>query len=230
MRNAPNAIMIFAAGFGTRMGALTKERPKPLVEVSGTPLIDHTLGLVEEFGIDRIVINLHYKPDMIRAHLRGREVLFSEEVPDILETGGGLKAAASLLGEDPVFTMNSDAIWSGPSPFQYLTKAWDPDKMDALLLCVPVENTVGYRGDGDFQISRTGALSRGPGNVYSGLQIIKTGTVLDVDKVAFSLNDLWNGMLSQKRLFGVVYPGQWCDVGHPEGIALAEALLEANDA
>ena len=60
MRDDPNSVMIFAAGFGTRMGALTKDRPKPLIEVGGETLIDRTLSLVEAFGPDKIVVNLHY--------------------------------------------------------------------------------------------------------------------------------------------------------------------------
>ena len=126
--------MLFAAGFGTRMGALTAERPKPLIAVAGKPLIDHALDLVEPLGLARVVANLHYKPEPLIAHLSGRGILFSHETPDILETGGGLRHALPLLGRGPVFTMNTDAVWRGPNPLTLLAEAWNPDRMDAILI------------------------------------------------------------------------------------------------
>lgn len=225
MRDHPNSVMIFAAGFGTRMGVLTQDRPKPLIEVSGQALIDRTLSLVNAFEAEKIVVNLHYMADMLRQHLQDRDVVFSEETPDILETGGGLKAALPLLGSDPVFTMNSDAVWRGPNPLDHLIKSWSPTKMDALLLCVPLANTHGHAGSGDFLLDEDGRMTRGPGEVYSGLQIIKTDAVARHRAQCFSLKEIWAQMEKDGRLFGVSYPGQWCDVGHPGGIALAEQML-----
>lgn len=229
MRNNPSAVMIFAAGFGTRMGDLTKDRPKPLVEVAGRPLIDHALEWVEAFGPDRVAVNMHYKAEMLRQHLANWGVLFSEEQPDILDTGGGLKAALPLLGDCSVFTMNSDAVWAGPNPLQHLLRSWDPDKMDALLLCIPVEAAVGYAGEDDYLIGSDGQLTRESGQVYSGLQIIKTKPVLDVEDRIFSLREVWRRLQSQGRLSRATYPGHWCDVGHPEGITLAENMLGGRD-
>lgn len=230
MRDDPAAVMIFAAGFGTRMGALTQDRPKPLVKVAGKPLIDHALDLIEDFGASPVVVNLHYKADLLRGHLEHRGVDFSEEQPDILDTGGGLKAALPLLGDGPCFTMNSDAVWHGPNPLLFLVQHWDPKEMDALLLCVPPENTVAHDGSGDFQMRPDRRLSRGPGQVYSGVQIVKPDLVMFEKKRVFSLNVVWDRAAERGRLFGASYPGRWCDVGHPAGIALAENMLEARDA
>lgn len=222
--------MVFAAGFGTRMGDLTKNRPKPLIEVAGKALIDHTLEWVKDFGANEIVVNLHYKADLLRKHLSGREIRFSEEQPEILETGGGLKAALPLLGSDPVFTMNSDSVWAGPNPLRLLFDLWTPVKMDALLLCIPKDHAVGHKGSGDFLLGDDGRLSRGPGSIYSGLQIVKPDLVHTVDERCFSLNKVWDIALAQGRAFGATYPGQWCDVGHPGGILLAEDMLRRSDA
>lgn len=218
--------MIFAAGFGTRMGALTRDRPKPMIEVAGKPLIDHALDEVTQFGAGRVVVNLHYRPEPLRAHLAGRGVVFSEEHPEVLETGGGLKAALPLLGPGPVFTMNSDAVWIGPNPLQVLADLWRPE-MEALLLGIPPEQATGHHGTGDFTPGEDGRAKRGPGLVYSGLQIIRTDALAEIAERAFSLNLLWNAMLARESLYMATYPGRWCDVGHPEGIALAEAALEA---
>ncbi|QFT94956.1 Glucose-1-phosphate cytidylyltransferase [Roseovarius sp. THAF9] len=225
MRDAPDAVMLFAAGFGTRMGALTASRPKPLIKVAGKPLLDHALDLVAGYGPARTVVNTHYLSDQVAMHLAGRDIHISDEQPDILETGGGLRNALPLLGDDPVFTMNTDAVWAGPNPFAQLAAAWDPAQMDALLLCIPPDNAIGHTGPGDFVTDATGRASRGPGAVYSGLQILKTDGLGSIPEPAFSLNILWNRMLNAGRLHAVTYPGKWCDVGTPEGIALAESML-----
>lgn len=225
MTTSPQAVMVFSAGFGTRMGALTRDLPKPLIPVAGRPLIDHALDLVRAVHPARVVANLHYHADQLAEHLAPLDVLVSHEHPDILETGGGLRAALPLLGSGPVYTMNSDAIWSGPNPLQLLQNAWDPDRMDALLMCVPIEHTVGHSGRGDFQMDADGRITRGSGLVYGGVQILKTEQLGDIAERAFSLNLLWDRMHQNGRLFGLNYPGRWCDVGRPEGIALAEELL-----
>ncbi|NOD93914.1 NTP transferase domain-containing protein [Ruegeria sp. HKCCD4884] len=225
MTGSPFGVMLFAAGFGTRMGALTKDRPKPLINVSGRPLIDHALDLVYELDPVRIVANVHYHADQLYAHLNPKGVIISREEPEILETGGGLRAALPLLGTDPVFSLNTDAIWSGPNPLTLLQKAWDPTRMDALLMCVPIAQATGHTGDGDFSADADGRITRGPGLVYGGAQIVKTDGLHAFPQSAFSLNLLWNQMHDQNRLFAIEYPGRWCDVGRPEGIALAEGLL-----
>ncbi|MGK7753107.1 MULTISPECIES: nucleotidyltransferase family protein [unclassified Roseovarius] len=225
MRDAPDAVMLFAAGFGTRMGALTASRPKPLIEVAGKPLLDHALDLVAAYGPARAVVNTHYLSDQVATHLAGRDIAVSDEQPDILETGGGLRKALPLLGEGPVFTMNTDAVWSGPNPLAQLAAAWDPVRMDALLLCIPPQNAIGHTGTGDFIIDASGRATRGRGAIYSGLQILKTDGLSAIPEPAFSLNILWNRMLDTGRLHAVTYPGQWCDVGTPEGIPLAEEML-----
>ncbi|CUH66270.1 bifunctional N-acetylglucosamine-1-phosphate uridyltransferase/glucosamine-1-phosphate acetyltransferase [Thalassovita autumnalis] len=224
----PDTVMLFAAGFGTRMGALTAERPKPLVLVAGRALIDHALDLTAAVGISKTVVNLHYRGQMIRDHLAGRQILFAEE-PEILETGGGLKAALPLLGPDPVLTLNSDAIWQGPNPIEALLAAWDPTRMDALMMLIPPKQALGYAGLGDFHMAEGGQLTRGPGAIYGGVQILKTEGLYEINQNAFSLNLLWDQMLSKGRLFGLTYPGAWCDVGNPDGLKLAEDLIGTKD-
>ena len=221
--------MLFAAGFGTRMGSLTATCPKPLINVAGKPLIDHALDLVRAYNPAKIVVNLHYLPDQIEAHLSGSNIFFSREEPEILETGGGLRAAQSLLGASPVFTMNTDAIWQGPNPLTYLADRWHEEKMDALLLCIPKAQALGHQGEGDFIINSDNHVTRGPGLIYSGLQIIKTNLLPTIEQRKFSLNLLWDIMLSEGRLCAAEYPGNWCDVGQPESIALAENLLNDVD-
>ncbi len=227
---APRAAMVFAAGLGLRMGALTADRPKPLVEVGGRALIDRTLDLVEAAGPDRVVVNAHYRAPQLRAHLAARPSppLVSDESARLLETGGGLRAALPLLGPGadpgPVWTVNSDAAWAGPNPLALLARAWRPG-MAALLLLVPRARARGYRAAGDFEMDRDGRLSRGVAWVYTGAQVIRTEELAEVPEEVFSLNRLWDRMAARGALFGLAYPGAWCDVGRPESVPLAEALL-----
>jgi len=225
VRHRSFALMMFAAGFGTRMGALTADRPKPLIPVAGRALIDHALALADDAGFTRIAVNLHYRGDMIRAHLAGRDIAFSEETPDILETGGGLRAALPLLGPGPVATLNTDAVWTGANPLVTLAHHWRAD-MGALLLLAPLARTTGHRGKGDFSLHSDGRISRGGPLVYLGAQIVDPTGLGSFGDHAFSLNRHWDALIAQGRAFGALHPGLWCDVGRPDGIGLAEAMLQ----
>lgn len=230
--------MVLAAGYGTRMGALTKDRPKPLLPVGGQPMIDIALDLIVDAGVQSVVVNLHYFGDQIRSHLAERrdpKICFSPEDP-ILDTGGGVANALPLLGGDAFFTLNSDAIFAGPNPLASLMSAWDAAEMDALLLLVPIEQTRAYTRAGDFFVdpatgipTRRGASKRAP-FVYAGAQLIARHMFLDAPEGPFSMNIIWDDLLARGRVRTASYPGLWVDVGTPEGLAEADALLAENSA
>jgi N-acetyl-alpha-D-muramate 1-phosphate uridylyltransferase len=225
----PFPLMVFAAGFGTRMGALTQDRPKPLIPVAGKPLIDHALGIASEAAVGRIVVNTHYRAGQMAAHLAGRGIAVSHE-PEILETGGGLKAALPLLGDGPVAILNSDGIWTGANPLVQLAQTWDPEKMEALLLLLPLDRTLAHGPKGDFRLAADGRISRGQGgedHVYIGAQIMSPARIAATPDAVFSLNRPWTEMITAGTAFGLVHAGLWCDVGKPEGIAEAERLLHS---
>lgn len=222
--------MIFAAGFGTRMGGLTADRPKPLLPVAGRSLIDHTLAVAQGAGVSRTVVNTHYRAGQMADHLAGRGVAISHECEQILETGGGLKAALPLLGEGPVATLNSDGIWTGANPLAELAAAWDGGRMEALLLLLPLEDTLAHGSKADFRLDAEGRISRGQGGedqVYIGAQIIDPARIKAMPDAVFSLNRPWSAMIDAGTAFGLVHRGGWCDVGHPEGISVAERLIQA---
>lgn len=230
MRDYPFPLMLFAAGFGTRMGALTRDRPKPLIPVAGLPLIDHALEIGTQAGVARTVVNTHYHADQIAAHLAGRDITISHETGQILETGGGLKAALPLLGEGPVAILNSDGIWTGANPLLELAAAWDSNRMEALLLLLPLADTLGHGPKGDFRLAADGRISRGQGgedHVYIGAHILHPARIEATAEDVFSLNRPWTEMIAAGTAYGVLHQGGWCDVGQPEGIAAAEALLHS---
>lgn len=224
----PDAIMIFAAGLGTRMRPLTNTQPKPLIPVAGKPLIDHALDLLPPLQLSRKVMNLHAMPDQMRAHLSGQDITFSDESDQLLETGGGLRHALPLLGDGPVFALNTDAVWLGPNPLLDLAAAWDPSRMDALLHVVPRPQAIGCEGPSFLDLAPDGTLSRGTQMAYTGAQIIKTDRIAAHPEPIFSLNAIWDEMKADGRLFGLTTSVKWCDVGRPQNIALAEDMLRAN--
>ena len=225
---SPDALMLFAAGRGTRMAPLTDRMPKPMIPVGGIRLIDRALRLAREGGVRRIVVNTHHLGQQIADHLAGAaDVTLSDESAALLETGGGLRKALPLLAPpgQPVLTLNGDEVFTGPNPIAALRAAWDGARMDALLLLVPEDRATGRTAPGDFALHPDGRISRKGPYVYAGVQVIRPDRLAEIGEDAFSLNRLWDLQLAEGRVFGLVHPGGWCDVGRPDCIPLAEALL-----
>lgn len=228
--------MILAAGMGKRMRPLTDERPKPMIEVAGRCLIDHALDRLAEAGVGRAVVNLHYMADMLEAHLGARsgapDIFFSDERGALLDTGGGVRQALPLLGDEAFFVLNSDMIWldGEQNTLARLSGAWQPDRMDALMLMVPRESATGYDGQGDFHMGDDARLTRrgeseSADYIYGGMHILHPRLLDGIDDAAFSLNRAWDRALAGGRLCGLAHTGEWMHVGAPEGVAEAEALL-----
>lgn len=218
-------LMIFAAGKGTRMAPLTDTTPKPLIKVAGTTLLDRALRIGREAGAAPIVVNAHYLGEQIHRHLAGSDVAISDESEMLLETGGGLRKALPLLGDGPVMTLNPDVVWTGPNPLSALNMAWDATRMDALLMLVPHDQARGRVGPGDFSQDHTGRITRRGDLVYAGCQITRTERLAGIGEQVYSLNRLWDQMIEDGRAYGIVHPGGWCDLGRPDTIPLAEAML-----
>lgn len=227
-----HACLILAAGFGTRMGGLTRDWPKALIEVAGRPLVAHALEAARAAGAGPIAVNGHYRAealgDWLRAH--APDVIFLHETPEILDSGGAVKNALPVLGPGPVFTLNADAVWDGPAPLAALAAAWDATRMDALLALVPRPAAVGRLGGGDFALGTDGRLSwdKGPGGaVYVGAQLIEPASLAARREAVFSMREHWEEFMAEGRLHGILHAGRWADVGHPGGIAAAEEMLGA---
>lgn len=229
--------MVLAAGLGTRMRPLTDDRPKALVEVGGRALIDHVLDRLAEAGVARAVVNVHWFADRLEGHLkargRGPEIVISDERAELLETGGGLKKARALLGDDPVFVANIDSVWiDRGDALGDLIRLWDPDRMDAALLLARREGSIGFEGDGDFFLADDGRLTfRGDAPAapfaYMGVHITRPGYADGGPEGPFSLSPLWRRSAAEGRLFGCVLDGDWMHVGDPQARDQAEARLGA---
>jgi MurNAc alpha-1-phosphate uridylyltransferase len=231
----PKRAMVLAAGLGKRMRPLTATIPKPLVEVNGKALIDHGLDRLERAGIARVIVNVHYLPELVRAHLARRrrpEIVISDERAKLLDTGGAIVKALPELGPDPFYLLNSDSFWiEGARPnLDWLAAGWDDQKMDVLLLLAPTVRSIGYHGRGDFRMDPAGRLYRRTERevvpfAYAGAAIIHPRLFADAPEGAFSLNLLFDRAIEAERLFGVRMDGTWLHVGTPEAIAEAELSI-----
>jgi len=235
----PKTAMVLAAGLGTRMRPLTNDRSKALVEVGGRALIDHMLDRLAEAGVERAVVNVHYFADRLERHLEGRhrpQIVISDEREALLETGGGLKKARGLLGDEPVWVANIDSIWTERRPaLKALAEAWDPARMDVALLLAPLERSLGFEGMGDAFLDPGGTLRfRGEAAsapfAYMGVHITKPQIVDAEPAGAFSLSPIWRRLAAEGRIHGVVMDGFWMHVGDPVSRDAAENRLRAEAA
>jgi MurNAc alpha-1-phosphate uridylyltransferase len=231
---ASDTAMILAAGLGKRMRPLTASQPKPLVRVAGRALIDHALDRLADAGVAKVVVNVHYLADALEAHVLARktpQVTVSDERALLLETGGGMVRARAQL-PDPFFALNADNIWlDGPkSAFHDLSRRWDPEVMDALLLVVPHARAMNFAGPGDFHMDPLGHLSRRRDGriapfIFTGIQLVSHRLLRDAPDGPFSTNILWDRAMAEGRLFGLSFTGLWFEVGTPEAIRPTEEAL-----
>ena len=236
----PRSAMILAAGYGTRMRPLTDKMPKPLVPVGGKALINHVLDRLAAVGVETAVVNVHHFADQIEQHLKPRRaprIAISDERAGVLGTGGGVAKALPLLGTAPFFHVNSDTLWiDGVKPnLERLATAFQPDKMDALLLLAPTATSVGYAGRGDFAMGPDGRLRRRAERevvpfVYAGIAILSPALFRDAPGGAFPLTQLFDRAIEEERLFGLRLEGVWMHVGSPDAVAAAEAAILASAA
>jgi MurNAc alpha-1-phosphate uridylyltransferase len=226
--------MVLAAGLGTRMRPLTDDRPKALVELGGRALIDHVLDRLAEAGVERAVVNVHWFADRLESHLAARArpaITISDERAELLETGGGLRKAAPLLGTEPVFVANIDSVWNDRGDaLGDLARLWDPERMDAVLLLARRAGSIGFEGNGDFflgddhRLTFRGNAASAP-FAYMGVHITRPDYASRGPEGPFSLSPLWRASAEAGRLDGCVMDGDWMHVGDPLARDQAEARL-----
>jgi MurNAc alpha-1-phosphate uridylyltransferase len=227
--------MIMAAGLGTRMRPLTNDKPKPLVEVAGKPLIDHVIDRLVQTGVTMAVVNAHYRADMIEEHLAKRsdiEICISDERGELLDSGGGIYKALPHFEGEPFFHVNSDTVWveGAGHALDKLKTRWNPDTMDALMLLAPTVHTVCYDGSGDFVMDAEGRLTRVPEHhiapfVWMSVEIVHPRLFDTAPGGKFSINPLWDVAISKERLHGMRLDGVWMHIDRPDAVTASEAFL-----
>jgi MurNAc alpha-1-phosphate uridylyltransferase len=210
--------------------------PKPLVKLSSRALIDHVLDRHVEAGIEFAVVNVHYKADLIEAHLKSRrapQIAFSDERGFLLDTGGGVKKALPRLGNGPFLIHNADSVWieGVGSNLARLMEAWDDARMDCLMLLALASYSMGYQGRGDFAFASDGRIRRRRVEqemvpfAFTGVSIGHPRLFEHSPEGAFSLNAVWDRAIAAGRAYGMRMEGKWMHVGTPDALELAEKQL-----
>ena len=230
---APRSAMVLAAGLGTRLRPVTDHLPKPLVSVAGRALLDHAVDRLAAAGVERIVVNLHYKGDLIAAHLAARtqpRIELSHE-DALLETGGGVKRALPWL-DDAFFVVNGDILWLDGlvHALRRLAAAFDAKKLDAVLLLQRTITAIGYDGIGDYFLDPLGNPRRRSEHevapyIFAGIQILHRRLFAGIDDAVFSLKRLYDRAENAGRLGAIVHDGEWFHVGTPDGLDATRARL-----
>ena len=230
MRRKIKKAMVLAAGYGTRLKPLTERMPKPLVPVSGKPMIEYALDRLLAYGIEEVIVNVsHHKEQLMDYLSKFKSLSFkiSEEAAP-LETGGGLKQALPLVGIEPLFSINSDIIWfdENETALERLAQNWDGSKMDFLLLAQSKSKAVGHdKGEDHLFVKRENTIDWNEQEapyIVAGIGIFHPRVLLAAPNGKFSVKILWHQALAQNRLFCLPHNGQWLQTGTIDDIKKAE--------
>ncbi|WP_244487926.1 nucleotidyltransferase family protein [Aminobacter sp. DSM 101952] len=231
----PSVAMVLAAGLGKRMRPITDTIPKPLVKIAGKTLLDWGLDSLAEAGVEKAVVNVHYLPDQIVAHVASRtapRIAVSDERDGLLDSAGGIVKALPGLGAEPFYIVNADTFWidEGTPNLTRLALAWDDERMDILIMLAALDQATGHSGGTDFLVARDGRLSRARGApdglIYAGAAIIHPRIFAGATATPASLNRYFDEAISAGRLHGMQMQGSWITVGTPDAIAPAEAAVK----
>ena len=218
--------MILAAGRGERLRPLTLERPKPLLEVGGRPLIVHHLHALAMAGFRDVVVNLSWLGDQIREALGdgtryGVNLRYSDEGPEPLETGGGIFRALALLGPGPFVVLNGD-VWTD-YPYARLRELLRPlDLAHLVLVPNPAHNPAG-----DFVLDRSRIVDgAGERHTFSGIGVYRPELFAGCQDGVFRLAPVLRAAVRGGRVSGELFDGEWLDIGTPERLAALDARLQ----
>ena len=200
--------MILAAGLGTRMKPLTLETPKPLIKVGNKNLLERSLNLLENYGVEQVIINVHHLADQIEKFVLSVnskvKITISNEEDLLLDTGGGVKEGTKIFGKNLFFVINPDTLWLANylSEMQSLEKIYHESKKPCLLL---VNKRLSFDSSfkGDFNL-KNNLVSKDKENnfIFTGLQLLDRNHLDPIAKKVFSMNEVWDKLISKNELYG----------------------------
>lgn len=231
--------MIPAAGFGSRLGAITFSTPKPLVEVQGTTMLERACMHLQKVGFKRIAINTHHLAEQIHQFLPKLKEKFPSiqfhisHEPEILDIGGGMKKVACDLQITEMLIFNSDALLYGnPKPLDLILKTWDPSCMDALMYLKNKRELPGSPKEADFNLNPDNKLARlndknNNEYFYSGISIYRTDPLLSIQEEKFHImkDYIFPKMLAEHNFYGIELDAEYMDIGTPESLAAANGKV-----
>ena len=201
--------MILAAGLGTRMKPLTLKIPKPLIKIGNKNLLERSISILENHGVEQIIINVHHLADQIEKFILNVKtkvkITISDEKNLLLDTGGGVKEGTKNFGKNPFFVLNPDTLWLTDylSEMKSLEKIYFESKKPCLLL---VNKNLSFDTSfkGDFNL-KNNIVSKDIKNnfIFTGLQLLDRNYLDPIDKKVFSMNEVWNNLINNNKLSGL---------------------------
>lgn len=232
-KNAPiksliDTAFILAAGYGTRMMPLTENKPKPMVEIHEKPMIGHCIEKLQSVGVDKICINTFYQAHVLEeyvTHLPLPTITISRE-KELLDTGGGLKNGLKHIKNQDFFIINGDSYWEDDPEnpaLQSLANAWDPKKMDILILLQDIKTMSLTKPVGDYDLDDQGrairSLDKTGQYMFTSLRINARRILDNCPDSAFSYLDLLDKSEHEGRLYGLIHQGAWHHISTPEDVS-----------
>ncbi len=254
VKNPPYKAFILAAGFGTRLKPITNLLPKPMVEVNGRSLLWRTLDILRAYGTRDVVVNAHYLPDLIEAHMeaymkaRPDMCVHTSKEEGILDTGGGVSHALEHFDEDePFFVIAGDNLWldhcergldnqnetavihTYKDALERLAHGWNARDMDIFTFMQPVESMSVTKGVGDYDFLDDGkvhrSLDKSGTHMWTNIRLNHPRIYQGIDKEAFSFLELMDEAERKGRLYALEHEGEWHHISTPEDLTAVDAHM-----
>jgi MurNAc alpha-1-phosphate uridylyltransferase len=204
--------MILCAGFGKRLRPLTFSSPKPLLKIGDQTLLSNTLHMLEQYGVKKAVINIHYLGNYIIDYINKNKfsmaITIVNEKDKILDTGGGILNAIDHFSNEPFIVINPDTIWNSNylNELKIMEKEFSMNKKNKCSLLVVNKNkSFDQSLNGDFNLENNLITRKDTDElkyIYTGFQIVKPDIFNHSNSKVFSINKIWDELIQDKVLFG----------------------------
>ena len=204
-----NTALILCAGFGKRLYPITLKKPKPLIEINNVTLLEKSINLIKELGINEIILNTFYLKDHISNFIKNKNFDINIHIVDdgksILETGGGILNMINQSTDDDFIVFNPDTIWSNDYKNEILKmeEIYFLKKIENILLLVNKNLSFDKNFSGDFDLTNNIISKNDKADfIYIGCQIINKKILNNENINKFSILNIWNKLIDKKKLFG----------------------------
>jgi MurNAc alpha-1-phosphate uridylyltransferase len=202
-----NTALILCAGYGKRLNPITLKTPKSLIKINNISLLENTINLIKELGISEIKLNTFYLKDQIKIFIEQKnfdvKIEIIEDGNEILDTGGGILNMTNSINEEDFFIFNPDTVWSAKNVncIKEMESYYFSKKIQNILMVVNKDLSFDKKLKGDFNLEKN-LLSKGNQYIYTGCQILNRNLLKNINKKVFSINEIWNELVSKNNLFG----------------------------
>ena len=204
-----NTALILCAGFGKRLNPITLNTPKPLLEIKDVSMLERCINLIEKLGIQKILINTFYLKDQFSVFLNSKnfniDIKIIEDGEHILDTGGGIQNMIKDSNEKDFIIFNPDTIWSNnyKDEIMKMEKKYFSEKLENILLLANKKLSFDKKLKGDFNLKNNLINKEAEKEfIYIGCQIINKKLFIKEKIENYSILEIWNNLLDQKKLFG----------------------------